>query len=104
MADTATSAKTNIRPLGDRVVLKAVEREQQTATGIYLPDTAQEKPQEGIVIAVGPGKLLDNGNRATIDLKEGDKVLFSKYAGTEVKQGSEEYMILRESDILAVLA
>jgi len=104
MADTATSAKTNIRPLGDRVVLKAVDREQQTATGIYLPDTAQEKPQEGIVIAVGPGKLLDNGNRATIDVKEGDKVLFSKYAGTEVKQGSEEYMILRESDILAVLA
>lgn len=104
MADTATSTKSNIRPLGDRVVIKAVDREQQTATGIYLPDTAQEKPQEGIIIAVGPGKLLDNGTRATIDVKEGDKVLFSKYAGTEVKQGSEEYMILRESDILAVLA
>ncbi|HKP52250.1 MAG TPA: co-chaperone GroES [Chloroflexia bacterium] len=103
MADTATGTKTHFRPLGDRVVVKALEREQQTSSGIYLPDTVQEKPQEATVIAVGPGKLLDNGTRAPIDVKEGDRVLFSKYAGTEVKQLNEEYMILRESDILAVI-
>jgi chaperonin GroES len=103
MADTATGTKTSFRPLGDRVVVKALEREQQTSSGIYLPDTVQEKPQEATVIAVGPGKLLDNGTRAPIDVKAGDKVLFSKYAGTEVKQLNEEYMILRESDILAVI-
>jgi chaperonin GroES len=103
MADTATQAKTNIRPLGDRVVVKAVERGEQTKSGIYLPDTAQEKPQEALVIAVGPGKLQDNGSRTPMDLKEGDKILFSKYAGTEVKQLDEEYLILRESDILAVI-
>ena len=104
MAETATQARTNIRPLGDRVVVKAVEREEQTKSGIYLPDTAQEKPQEAVVIAVGPGKLLDNGTRTPIDLKEGDRILFSKYSGTEIKQGSEEYLILRESDILAVIS
>jgi chaperonin GroES len=103
MADTATTPKTNIRPLGDRVVVKAVEREEQTKSGIYLPDTAQEKPQEAIVLAVGNGKLLDNGTRQPIDLKVGDRVLYSKYAGTEVKQLTEEYLILRESDILAVI-
>lgn len=103
MADTATRTTTNIRPLGDRVVVKAVERGEQTKSGIYLPDTAQEKPQEAVVIAVGPGKLLDNGSRTPMDLKEGDKILFSKYAGTEIKQGDEEYLILRESDILAVI-
>ena len=103
MADTATQTKTNIRPLGDRVVVKAVEREEQTASGLYLPDTAQEKPQEAIVVAVGPGKLQDNGTRVPIDLNEGDKILFSKYSGTEIKQGAEEYLILRESDILAVI-
>ena len=103
MAETATQAKTNIRPLGDRVVVKAVERTEQTKSGLYLPDTAQEKPQEAIVIAVGPGKLLDDGTRTPIDLKVGDKVLYSKYAGTEIKQLDEEYLILRESDILAVV-
>ena len=103
MAETATTPKTNIRPLGDRVVVKAVEREEQTKSGIYLPDTAQEKPQEALVLAVGNGKLLDNGTRQPIDLKVGDRVLYSKYAGTEVKQLSEEYLILRESDILAVI-
>jgi chaperonin GroES len=103
MAETATPTKINIRPLGDRVVVKAVEREEQTKSGIYLPDTAQEKPQEAVVLAVGNGKLLENGTRIPIDLKEGDKVLYSKYSGTEVKQGSEEYLILRESDILAVI-
>jgi chaperonin GroES len=74
-----------------------------TSSGLYLPDTAQEKPQEAIVIAVGPGKLLDNGQRIAIDLKPGDRVLFAKYSGTEIKQGTEEYLILRESDILAVV-
>jgi chaperonin GroES len=103
MAETATRTKINIRPLGDRVVVKAVEREEQTKSGIYLPDTAKEKPQEAVVLAVGSGRLLDNGTRIPIDLKEGDRVLFSKYAGTEVKIGDEEYLILRESDILAVV-
>jgi chaperonin GroES len=103
MAETATTPKTNIRPLGDRVVVKAVEREEQTKSGIYLPDTAQEKPQEAIVMAVGNGKLLDNGTRQPIDLKVGDRVLYSKYAGTEVKQLADEFLILRESDILAVI-
>jgi chaperonin GroES len=103
MAETATQAKTNIRPLGDRVVVKAVERPEQTKSGLYLPDTAQEKPQEAIVVAVGPGKLQDNGTRTPIDLKAGDKVLYSKYAGTEIKQLDDEYLILRESDILAVI-
>jgi chaperonin GroES len=104
MAETATQAQTNIRPLGDRVVVKAVERAEQTKSGIFLPDTSQEKPQEAVVLAVGPGKLQDNGTRTPIDLKPGDKVLYSKYAGTEIKQGDEEYLILRESDILAVIA
>jgi len=103
MAETATTPKTNIRPLGDRVVVKAVEREEQTKSGIYIPDTVQEKPQEAIVLAVGNGKLLDNGTRQPIDLKVGDRVLYSKYAGTEVKQLTEDYLILRESDILAVI-
>jgi chaperonin GroES len=101
MAETET--KSNIRPLGDRVVVKTVTREEKTQSGIYLPDTAQEKPQEATVVAVGPGKLLDNGDRAPMDVKEGDRILFSKYAGTEVKQLDEELLILRESDILAVI-
>jgi chaperonin GroES len=103
MAETATTPKTNIRPLGDRVVVKAVGREEQTKSGIYLPDTVQEKPQEALVVAVGNGKLLDNGTRQPLDLKVGDRVLYSKYAGTEIKQLDEEYLILRESDILAVI-
>lgn len=105
MADTKTKtqAKMKIRPLGDRVVVKAVERGDQTKSGIYLPDTVQEKPQEAIVMAVGPGKLLESGSRVPIDLKEGDKILFSKYSGTEIKQDDEEYLILRDTDILAVI-
>jgi chaperonin GroES len=103
MAQTATTPKTNIRPLGDRVVVKAVGREEQTKSGIYIPDTVQEKPQEALVVAIGNGKLLDNGTRQPIDLKVGDRVLYSKYAGTEIKQIDEEYLILRESDILAVI-
>jgi chaperonin GroES len=103
MAETASVPKTNIRPLGDRVVIKATGRDEQTASGIYIPDTAQEKPQEGLVVAVGTGKLLDNGTRQPVDLKAGDRVLYSKYAGTEIKQGTEEFLVLRESDILAVI-
>ncbi len=103
MAETKTKAKMKIRPLGDRVVVKAVERGDQTKSGIYLPDTVQEKPQEAIVMAVGPGKLLESGTRVPIDLKEGDKILFSKYSGTEIKQDDEEYLILRDTDVLAVI-
>jgi chaperonin GroES len=100
---TKAAAKTTVRPLGDRILVQAAPREEMTSSGLYLPDTAQEKPQEAIVIAVGPGKLLDNGQRIAIDLKPGDRVLFAKYSGTEIKQGTEEYLILRESDILAVV-
>ena len=100
---TKAATKTTVRPLGDRILVQAAPREEMTSSGLYLPDTAQEKPQEAIVIAVGPGKLLDNGQRVAIDLKPGERVLFAKYSGTEIKQGTEEYLILRESDILAVV-
>ncbi|ABO51378.1 chaperonin Cpn10 [Desulforamulus reducens MI-1] len=92
-----------IKPLGDRVVVKALPQEEKTKSGIVLPDTAKEKPQQGEVVAVGPGRLLENGQRAALDLKAGDKVFFSKYAGNEVKLDEEEYLILREMDILAVI-
>ena len=91
-----------LRPLGDRVVLKLRTQEEKTEGGILLPDTAKEKPQEGEVVAVGPGRLLDNGTRVPPEVKVGDVVVFSKYSGTEVKYGGEEYLIIRESDILAV--
>src|SRR6476660_634550 len=94
-------AKTKLRPLDDRVVVKPVEAEERTAGGIVLPDTAKEKPQRGRVVSVGPGKLLDNGERAPIGVKEGDEILFGKYSGTELKVDGEEIKILRESDILA---
>lgn len=100
---TDNTTQINIRPLGDRILVQAIAREEMTSSGLYLPDTAQEKPQEARVLAVGPGKLLDNGTRVTIDVQPGDRVLYAKYAGTEIKQESEEYLILRESDILAVL-
>ena len=92
-----------IRPLGERVVVKALPSEEITKGGIVLPDTAKEKPQEGEVIAVGPGRLLDSGQRVSIDLKPGDRVLFSKYSGNEVKIDNVEYLIMRESDILGVV-
>ncbi|MFZ5897893.1 MAG: co-chaperone GroES [Bacillota bacterium] len=92
-----------IRPLGDRVVVKPLPMEERTKGGIVLPDTAKEKPQKGEVVAVGSGKLLENGQRVPIDLKPGDKVLYSKYAGNEVKIDDVEYLILRESDVLGVL-
>ena len=90
-----------LEPLGDRVVVKPIPREEMTKGGIYLPDTAKEKPQEGEVIAVGPGKLGDDGKRLAMDVKPGDRVIYAKYAGTELKEDDEEFIILRESDILA---
>ncbi len=93
-----------IRPLDDRVVIEPLAAEETTAGGIVLPDTAKEKPQKGKVIAVGEGKLLDNGKRAPLSVKNGDNVLYGKYAGTEVSVGSTEYLIMRESDILAIEA
>ncbi len=92
-----------LRPLGDRVVVKAISRETVTKSGIVLPDTAKEKPQEGEVLAVGPGKVLDNGKRVTLEVSIGQKILFAKYAGTEVKMDGEEYLILRESDIMGIV-
>ncbi|HET8851174.1 MAG TPA: co-chaperone GroES [Ktedonobacteraceae bacterium] len=92
-----------LRPLGDRVVVKAISRETVTKSGIVLPDTAKEKPQEGEVLAVGPGKVLDNGKRVTLEVSVGQKVLFAKYAGSEVKIDGEEYLILRESDVMGIV-
>ena len=91
-----------IKPLADRVVVKVISAEEKTQGGIVLPDTAKEKPQEAEVIAVGPGKVLDNGTRLALEVKVGDTVIFSKYSGSEVKLDGIEYLILRESDILAV--
>jgi chaperonin GroES len=99
---TATSAK--LRPLGDRVVIKPTPREEMTKSGIVLPDTAKEKPQEGEVIAVGNGKILDNGTKVPLDVKAGDKILFGKYSGTDIKIDDEEYLILREDEVLAVVS
>ncbi len=94
---------TSLRPLGDRIVLKPLARETVTKSGIVLPDTAKEKPQEGEIVAVGPGKLLDNGIRTTLEVKVGQRVLFAKYSGTEVKVDGEEYLIFRKSDILGIV-
>ncbi len=91
-----------IRPLGERVVIKPLPREEMSKGGIVIPDTAKEKPQEGEIIAVGPGKLSDDGKRIAMEVNVGDKVVYSKYAGTEFKLDEEEVVILRESDILAV--
>jgi chaperonin GroES len=90
-----------LQPLGDRVVVKPRTREEKTKTGIFLPDTAQDKPSEGTVVAVGTGRLLDSGDRVPMEVKIGDAVLYAKYAGTEIKLDGEEIKILRESDILA---
>ena len=92
-----------LRPLGDRVIIKLIEAEEKTSSGIVLPGSAQEKPQEGKVIAVGNGLIRENGQRTELDVKEGDRVIFSKYAGSELKYEGNEYLILRENDILAVL-
>ena len=92
-----------IKPLGERGVIEVAESDVKTASGIVLPDTAKEKPQKGTVVAVGAGKLLDNGERAAMEVKVGDGVIFSKYSGSEVKVEGKDYLIVRESDILAVI-
>jgi chaperonin GroES len=93
----------NIKPLGDRVVIKALEKEERTKSGIVLPETAKEKPQQGKVVAVGTGRTLENGQKVALDVKEGDTVIFSKYAGTEIKIEGEELLILSERDVLAIV-
>ncbi len=92
-----------LRPLGDRVVIKPLAREEVTKSGLVLPDTAKEKPQQGEIVAVGPGRVLDSGERVTLDLNAGDRVLFAKYAGTEFKHEDDELLILSEKDVLAVM-
>ncbi|WP_337465700.1 co-chaperone GroES [Megasphaera sp.] len=92
-----------LKPLGDRVVIRVLEQEEKTASGIFLPDTAKEKPSQGEVVAVGPGKLQDDGKRVALDVKVGDKIIFSKYAGTEVKLEGTKYLIVSERDILAII-
>jgi chaperonin GroES len=99
---TATAKKVKISPLDDRVLVQPCEAEEVTAGGIVLPDSAKEKPQRGIVVATGPGKLLDSGKRGEMDIKKKDEVVYGKYAGTEIEVSGETYVILRESDILAV--
>ena len=102
MAKKSASAP-KIRPLGEKVLVKRLEAEETTRGGIVLPDTAKEKPQRGTVLGVGDGKLLDDGTRAKGQLKKGDKVIFASYAGTEIKVGGDEYMLMDESDVLATL-
>jgi chaperonin GroES len=93
-----------LKPLGDRVVIRVLEKEEKTQSGIFLPDTAKEKPQEGEVVAVGPGKVTDDGKRIAPEVKVGDKIIFSKYAGNEIKVDGDEVLIISERDILAVIA
>ena len=92
-----------LKPLADRVIIEVLAKEEKTKSGIVLPDTAKEKPQEGKVVAVGPGKVLESGQKVAPEVKEGDKVIFSKYAGTEVKIDEKEYLILSERDVLAII-
>lgn len=92
-----------IKPLGDRIIIELVESEEKTASGIVLPDSAKEKPQEGKVVAVGTGRVLESGERVALEVSVGNRIIFSKYAGTEVKYQGTEYLILRENDILAVV-
>lgn len=96
-------AATRIQPLADRVVIKALDESEQMRGGLYIPDTAKEKPSQGEVVAVGPGKISDDGKRLDMDVKVGDKVLYGKYSGTDVTLDGDEYLILRESDVLAVI-
>ncbi len=94
----------NLKPLGDRLLVKPIEQEEKTASGIILPETAKEKPQEGEVLAVGPGSRKEDGSRISMDVAVGDRVLYAKYAGTEIKMDGTKYLILRESDVLAVVS
>jgi chaperonin GroES len=100
---TATASATKLRPLGDRVVIQPTAREEMTKSGIVLPDTAKEKPQEGTILAAGPGRILDDGKREAMDVKKGDKVLYAKYAGTEFKIDDEDLLIVSQKDILAIV-
>ena len=93
----------SIKPLEDRIVVRPLEAEQTTASGLVIPDTAKEKPQEGKVVAVGPGRVDDNGNRVPVDVTEGDVVIYSKYGGTEVKHSGQEYLVLSARDVLAIV-
>ena len=99
----ATATEIKVKPLADRVVIKALEEAETMRGGLYIPDTAKEKPQQGEVMAIGPGKLSEEGKRIDMELKVGDKVLYGKYSGTEVTIDNEQYLILRESDVLAVV-
>jgi chaperonin GroES len=99
----ATASSTKLRPLGDRVVIKPTPREEMTKSGIVLPDTAKEKPQEGVILSVGPGKTLEDGSRETMDVAVGNKVLYAKYAGTEFKVDAEDLLIVSQKDILAIV-
>ncbi|SRR5581483_8373746 len=99
----AIAAATSIKPLGDRVLVEPLEREEVTKSGIVLPDTAKEKPQEGTIISVGSGRVDDKGQRHPLDVKAGNKVLYGKYSGTEIKVEGKEYLILSEKDILAIV-
>jgi len=98
-----TATKVNIKPLEDRIVVQALEAETTTASGIVIPDTAKKKPQDGTVLAVGPGRIDDKGNRVPLDVSVGDVVLYSKYGGTEVKYAGQEYLVLSARDVLAVI-
>jgi chaperonin GroES len=100
----ATATKTRLQPLGDRVVVKPTPREEMTKSGIVLPDTAKEKPQEGSILAVGPGRILDDGKRESMDVKIGQKVLYGKYSGTEFKLDDDDLLIVSQKDILAIVA
>ena len=100
---TATATSSKLKPLGDRVVIKPTPREEMTKSGIVLPDTAKEKPQEGEIIAVGPGRTLDDGKREAMDVQVGQKVLYAKYAGTEFKLEDEDLLIVSQKDILAIV-
>jgi chaperonin GroES len=99
-----STVSVSIKPLEDRIVVKQVEAETTTASGLVIPDTAKERPQEGEVLSVGPGRIDDNGNRVPLDVSVGDRVIYSKYGGTEVKYGGEEYLILSARDILAIVS
>jgi chaperonin GroES len=100
---TATASSKQLKPLGDRVVIKPIAREEVTKSGIVLPDTAKEKPQEGMILAAGPGKIGDDGKREPMDVKEGDRVLYSKYAGTEFKVDGEDLLVISSKDLLAIV-
>ena len=103
MTSTVSSTATNLKPLGSNVIVKPTPREEMTKSGIVLPDTAKERPQEGSILAVGPGRTLDNGSREEIEVAVGQKVLFQKYAGTEFKLEDDELLILKHADILAIV-